>query len=273
MVYSPSAPYNPSSGRSPPPDSFFPPGSESPGEQEPHRRRGSFSFLRRTKSGTQLAPSKSPSRSKLSKKQRTASREQEMSREQIPNSPPRIPDIPHPTQLQTFGGENARSAQAGLGSSRSFQGNQTSRSYSNNMGFQPYNNVPIPPIPGLISDGKGGYTDSGARTESMTHRGRYSYASSVISTVNSPRRIRRRRDPTPFKYVSVLQISARPPLISIIVFSSSAKATRVKPRLLISYAHRLPYQPGSSDLNCEMTFLTTSTDHPLEHFPISLRIM
>jgi hypothetical protein len=37
------------------------------------------------------------------------------------------------------------------------------------------------------------------RTESMTNRGRYSYASSQISTVNSPRRVRRRKDPTPFK--------------------------------------------------------------------------
>lgn len=43
--------------------------------------------------------------------------------------------------------------------------------------------------------------DPYARTESMTHRGRYSYASSAISTINSPRRVRRRKDPTPFKYV------------------------------------------------------------------------
>ena len=41
------------------------------------------------------------------------------------------------------------------------------------------------------------------RTESMTHRGRYSYASSVNQVnTNSPRRIRRRKDPTPFKCVS-----------------------------------------------------------------------
>lgn len=41
--------------------------------------------------------------------------------------------------------------------------------------------------------------DPYARTESMTHRGRYSYASSAMSTLNSPRRVRRRKDPTPFK--------------------------------------------------------------------------
>lgn len=49
-----------------------------------------------------------------------------------------------------------------------------------------------PPVP------NGGF-DPYARTESMTHRGRYSYASSAISTINSPRRVRRRKDPTPFK--------------------------------------------------------------------------
>lgn len=37
---------------------------------------------------------------------------------------------------------------------------------------------------------------------SMANRGRFSYASSqVSSTLNSPRRVRRRRDPTPFKLV------------------------------------------------------------------------
>ena len=52
--------------------------------------------------------------------------------------------------------------------------------------------VPVPPVP------NGGF-DPYARTESMTHRGRYSYASSAVSTINSPRRVRRRKDPTPFK--------------------------------------------------------------------------
>lgn len=65
-----------------------------------------------------------------------------------------------------------------------------------------YGNVPIPPIPGFTPDGRGGYADHSGRTDSMTHRGRYSYASSAISTINSPRRVRRRKDPTPFKYVA-----------------------------------------------------------------------
>ena len=42
--------------------------------------------------------------------------------------------------------------------------------------------------------------NSVARTESMTNRGRYSYASSINHVnVSSPRRVRRRKDPTPFK--------------------------------------------------------------------------
>ncbi|RFU81882.1 septin aspe [Trichoderma arundinaceum] len=54
------------------------------------------------------------------------------------------------------------------------------------------NKIPIPPIP---SNGFDPY----ARSESMTNRGRYSYASSsAMSTINNPRRIRRRKDPTPF---------------------------------------------------------------------------
>lgn len=53
--------------------------------------------------------------------------------------------------------------------------------------------VPIPPIP------NGSWVDPYARTESMTNRGRYSYASSAVSTINNPRRVRRRKDPTPFK--------------------------------------------------------------------------
>ncbi|RKU45396.1 hypothetical protein DL546_004710 [Coniochaeta pulveracea] len=37
----------------------------------------------------------------------------------------------------------------------------------------------------------------------MTHRGRYSYASSAMSTINSPRRVRRRKDPTPFNILII----------------------------------------------------------------------
>jgi len=45
------------------------------------------------------------------------------------------------------------------------------------------------------------YNSIGERSASMTNRGRYSYASNTANPahVNSPRRVRRRKDPTPFK--------------------------------------------------------------------------
>ncbi|UJO25393.1 Neuronal-specific septin-3 [Fulvia fulva] len=43
------------------------------------------------------------------------------------------------------------------------------------------------------------------RSESMTNRGRYSYANSTtfVNAVNSPRRVRRRKDPTPFNFLVI----------------------------------------------------------------------
>lgn len=60
---------------------------------------------------------------------------------------------------------------------------------------------------GFIRQGLTPDFDPYARTESMTHRGRYSYASSAVSTVNSPRRVRRRKDPTPYKCVVCASVS------------------------------------------------------------------
>ncbi|KAL9114218.1 MAG: hypothetical protein Q9227_001640 [Pyrenula ochraceoflavens] len=60
--------------------------------------------------------------------------------------------------------------------------------------------TPVPPVPGSPS---GPENDPYARTESMTHRGRYSYASSAHSTVNNPRRVRRRKDPTPYNILII----------------------------------------------------------------------
>lgn len=52
------------------------------------------------------------------------------------------------------------------------------------------------------ADGEAATANSMDRAESMAHRGRYSYASTnspAAAHVNSPRRVRRRKDPTPFK--------------------------------------------------------------------------
>jgi hypothetical protein len=198
MVSSPlSRPRTPS--KSPTPDDLpippIPQGDATEGR--PAQRRPSFSFLRRAKSQERSVSMRSVSgrsvsgSKKLTKKQRKELEQQET----IPSQPPKIPVFQRPPELQTFGGENART-------------NRWSKQYSSKSKGIPLGTmdlrkenvpfkVPIPPVPGQ----NGAVVDPYARTESMTDRGRYSYASSVISAVNSPRRVRRRKDPTPFKYV------------------------------------------------------------------------
>ena len=171
------------------------------------RRKGSFSFLRRSKSRERsISGSSTPAR-KLSKKDRSRVRQQEMMQEQIPSPPPRIPVIPHPPDLQGFGGEDTRKDSVAIMSNRaggSFKYRLAQKSSQETLGSDMYRGMPvppvppIPPIPGTTITPKS-YVDTFARTESLVHRGRYSYASSAISTINSPRKIRRRKDPTPFK--------------------------------------------------------------------------
>lgn len=191
MIASPSYKQNGTSRRSPPPSS-----PEPKQRQDGPRRRPSFSFLHRSKSVERLTATRSISGGKLTKKNRVMGRDQEM---QISQQPPKIPDLPRPIQLQTFGGENTRAGSTAdlSGKARSqHQGGSTPGDLRPYSGPNLYN-VPIPPIPG--TQGNEDYVDPYARSESMTHRGRYSYASSAVSTINSPRRMRRRKDPTPFK--------------------------------------------------------------------------
>lgn len=198
-----SQPYTPS-------DTFYRNTAEStpPTGNGPLRRRGSFSFLRRSKSRDRSSSESATPRRKLSKKERSRVREQEMMQEQIPSHPPRIPNLPRQPKLQTYGGENDVPDTAAIMSNRSagsFQQRLAQRTSQETIGADMYRGMPIPPvppippIPGVTSASKSSYADAFPRAESMTHRGRYSYASSAISTINSPRKIRRRKDPTPFK--------------------------------------------------------------------------
>ncbi|KAH8886874.1 hypothetical protein GQ53DRAFT_340162 [Thozetella sp. PMI_491] len=153
----------------------------------PPPRRSSLGMLLRRSKSSDL------------KKQQQAAKEQELQRQRdaIPKSPPRLPVLyngaPAP-QLQTFGGD-ARPDSLAIVSGRADHHSSTTPRPS----MEPARSVvsiPPPPIP------NGGW-DPYARTESMTHRGRYSYASSAISTINSPRRVRRRKDPTPFNILVI----------------------------------------------------------------------
>ena len=125
-----------------------------------------------------------------------------MQREQIPGEPPTIPDVPRAPQIQTFGGEDARPDSVAIISNRVGKFGQDKsllRDSVDTVSPTRHYDVPVPPVPHGSPGLNSKQVDPYARTESMTNRGRYSYASSIVSGINSPRRLRRRKDPTPFK--------------------------------------------------------------------------
>ncbi|KAH0548013.1 hypothetical protein GP486_008245 [Trichoglossum hirsutum] len=116
----------------------------------------------------------------MSKKQQ-ALHEQELLRQQraVPQSPPRLPDLYNgapPAPIRSFGGDAAH-PDSSPGHHR-----KTSGGHPTGNG----NAVPIPPP--LPASPSGSHGD---------------YASSAVSTINSPRRVRRRRDPTPFNVLII----------------------------------------------------------------------
>jgi hypothetical protein len=138
-------------------------------------------LLRRSKSG------------ELAKGQRKASKDQRVRRDSISKSPPKLPDLvqqtPNLERLSSAFGRDAHHDAASI-----MSGGTAAYSPRPSMDPARYASVPVPPVPPVPAA-----WDPYARAESMAHRGRYSYASSSMSTVNSPRRVRRRKDPTPFK--------------------------------------------------------------------------
>ncbi|KAL4906833.1 hypothetical protein BDW74DRAFT_127838 [Aspergillus multicolor] len=152
--------------------------------KDSRRTSSSLGFLRRSKS---TEPIGGKSRSKKTSK---VQMEEELrrQREAQPKQPPRLPVLSPPPIIETFGGDENRDPVADVKSPLSPTQPRQSRSAMSTPVPPDYNNDPY------------------ARTESMTHRGRYSYASSYVSTVNNPRRLRRRKDPTPY---NVLVIGAR----------------------------------------------------------------
>lgn len=145
--------------------------------QSLNARRTSLGFLRRSKSTEPLGERKSSGRKKISKSERM---EEELRRQResyAPKIAPRLPDLGLTPQIEDFGEErDTLAAEPALPRPQS--------------GFD---------APRTLGSPNPDSVDPYARTESMTHRGRYSYASSAVSTVNSPRRVRRRKDPTPYK--------------------------------------------------------------------------
>ncbi|KAJ4298496.1 hypothetical protein N0V88_003526 [Collariella sp. IMI 366227] len=153
----------------------------------PPRRSGSLGMLLRRSKSSDL-------------KRQQAAREQELQRQRdaVPKSPPRLPVLYNgaPAPQLGLGGEHRPDSLAIL------SGHATAEHVSGmspRPSIEPPRSavsVPPPPIP------NGGF-DPYAGTNSMAHRGRYSYASSATSAINSPRRVRRRKDPTPFNILIV----------------------------------------------------------------------
>jgi hypothetical protein len=156
-------------------------------QQQPQQQQQSPPPRRSTSFGMLLKRSKSGDLGKGGKKAQAA-REAELERQRQAASriPPKLPEFSSTSERlsKSFSPElRPDSSMADVAPPRP--------SYEPTRSFA--SNVPVPPIPGNLN------FDPYARTESMTHRGRYSYASSAVSTINSPRRVRRRKDPTPFK--------------------------------------------------------------------------
>lgn len=165
-------------------------GTPSPALQN-GERRSSFGFMRRQKS-TEAA-------SKMNKKQKAlAAQEQERQTKLQQRVPPVLPNIDN--NIASFGGENGRQTVHSQ-----FTNNNSYKSGPHAMPMQsqnyPKSHVGSPISSSSPASKNGDHVDPYARTESMQHRGRYSYASSAVSItgINSPRRVRRRKDPTPFK--------------------------------------------------------------------------
>ena len=135
------------------------------------------SRLFRTKSGEALGERKT-SGSRLRKNKDSEQQQQA----HVPKPPPQLPE----NKIESTLGISPR---------------MTSKEYTNGAHDAP----PVPPVPAAHLEQKEGY-DPYRRTESMTHRkqvadrqtptvltmstgGRYSYAPSTVSSINSPRRV------------------------------------------------------------------------------------
>lgn len=153
-------------------------------KEQTKSKSSSLNFLRRSRSSEPLNERKLSGKSKrLSKAQ--ALEEERRQRESMPKHAPRLPDLSPTPKLETFGGEDQD------------RPDSIAMFSSQNFAYPPSRNAA--PEPPLSSPTPSDLPDPYARTESMTHRGRYSYASSAVSASNNPRRLRRRKDPTPYK--------------------------------------------------------------------------
>ena len=134
--------------------------------------------------------------SKLARAQEQERLEQErLQRLRAP--PPRLPSHNPLPGIDSFGGDEARQSHP-TNFSRPGAA-MPPANYNNSSSSPAYAVRGAQSSPAGKTNGE--YVDSSSvaeRHERMTHRGRYSYASSIVPVnMSSPRRIRRRKDPTP----------------------------------------------------------------------------
>ena len=168
------------------------------------RTSSSLSFLRRSKSkeafgDRKVSGSRKISGGRLTKKQQAESdRERESQLQQLLQATP-IPPLKLPAYFSQAHGDDSEGSEI-QADSVAIISNHAKKMAEPRAVQDPdrsvFHKIPLPALPN--SDPIEA-VDPSARVDSMTHRGRYSYASSFVSTVNSPRRMRKRKDPTPYK--------------------------------------------------------------------------
>ncbi|QDS68118.1 hypothetical protein FKW77_010211 [Venturia effusa] len=168
-------------------------------------RRSSFNFLRQQSKSS----SGSGSGTKMIKKQKGLPAEyQQQPAATVPRVPPQLPTHSPLPKINSFGGDSGRPDSYAIISNQQHHGQQIQYAipqYQIDDPMQPHA-IPMPPMPSSPPASSNGGYDPYSRSESMAHRGRYSYASSAVSTttgINSPRRVRRRKDPTPFNILVI----------------------------------------------------------------------
>ena len=198
---------------------------------QPRSRRGSFSFLRRSKSRGEIAPPTTTGADggrKLSRRNKRAVSKEETAKKQVGMAPqlpsyhnlpqmnppfvngssdnkptshlPQPPPLSSPSAAATSSYHYSPSINtAEIPVSRS--GYNPNAFYQRHLMADRASSREDTPQTAAGSTPSPQPVDPTARTESMTNRGRYSYSNSpgVNGSVSSPRRIRRRKDPTPFK--------------------------------------------------------------------------
>lgn len=202
---------------------------------EPEQERTSTSIFRSRSRSLSRSKSREGKSNMLRKSSKVKQQQAEMERQQreaqmLPKQPPRLPSHNPLPGMPSFGGEDARpdsiamfnhkpqsygrnAPQTAPGQAQTPVQAAANFSRPGNVGIAPAQtdnssspayalrgaSASVSPPPAVTTTDNG--YDATERTGSMTNRGRYDYTATAAQAghVNSPRRMRRRKDPTPFK--------------------------------------------------------------------------